>query len=74
MSYVGEYNYNELERAALSPSASTEDLKALAKWFELYGMNFWDGEGWHISGQWRLFPIYEEVETDEFEVVGYEIK
>lgn len=72
---MGRYNYKELETAALN-NPTEENLAALGEWFELYGMDFWNGECWAIDGNHSLYPIYELVdeELEEWELRGYEIR
>lgn len=68
-----EYSYKEAVSAALK-DPTDENVQFLADWFEMYGQRYWNGECYLIDGFNRLFPIYKEVEEDEFEIVGWEIK
>lgn len=68
------YNYEELKNKALSPSATKEDINALGEWFEQYGDSFWNGEYYEIDSNNRLYPQYREIDEDEFEITGFEIK
>ena len=68
------YDYEELKSKALAADAAPEDLNALGEWFELYGDRYWNGEYFSIEGGIRLYPIYHEVDDDEFEIVGYELR
>jgi hypothetical protein len=68
------YDYEDLKSKALAADAAPEDLSALGEWFELYGDRYWNGEYFRVEGGHRLYPIYEEVEEDEFEIKGYELR
>lgn len=75
MQYVGKYNYEELERDALSASAAADDIARLGEWFERYGRDFWNGESYDINGRDRLFPIYQENDDGvSFSIIAWEIK
>lgn len=41
--------------------------------FEQYGDQFWNGEYYDADGL-RLFPVYVEVDEDQFEITGYEVR
>ena len=69
-----QYNYKALEAAALAPNAPQTAIDELGEWFEQYGMDFWNGEYFEIDRGHRLFRVYKEVDEDEFEVTGYEIR
>lgn len=68
------YDYQELEKKALSANATAADIQALAEWFNQYGNDFWTGECFTIDSNHFLYPIYREVGEDEFEVDGWEIR
>jgi len=71
--YVGRYNYDELRKAAID-NPTTENLEALGEWFNLYGMDFWNGESWDADG-YELRPVYEwDDERDQGILIGYELK
>lgn len=68
------YDYKELRAAAIAPGASAEAINALGEWFELYGMDCWNGECWDADGK-SLYPIIEwDAERDQGETVGYEFR
>lgn len=73
MQYVGQYNYDELERAALAATATADDIARLAEWFNRYGSEYWNGEYYDINGTDRLFPVYQENDGD-FSIIAWEIK
>lgn len=66
------YNYEELKEKALK--GNQEDINALGEWFEDFGLMFWNGEFFEIDSEHRLYRIEEEVDEDEWEVKGYEIR
>lgn len=68
------YDYEELAVKALAFDATQEDINALGDWFEEHGNCYWNGEYFEMDSANRLYPIYQEVEEDEFELVGYEIR
>lgn len=68
------YSYEELVSKALSPAATQEDVNELGEWFQQHGMMYWNGECFTIDSKRDLYPIYKEVDEDEFEVVGYEVR
>lgn len=73
---VTEYNYDELLAKALDPKAAQVNIDALGEWFERFGnwRQDWNGEYWAIDGQLRLYPIWEQVDDDDFNCIGYEIR
>ena len=71
--YVGRYDYDRLRKAAID-EPTPENLEHFAHWFNLYGMDFWNGECWDADG-YGLYPIYEwDEENDVGNIVGYELK
>lgn len=68
------YDYEELKNKALSADATPEDVNALGKWFEQYGDRYWNGEYFGIEGGICLYRVEKEVDEDEWEIVGYELK
>ena len=71
---MSKYDYAELRAAALAPSATVEDLRALADWLEQYDSSAWNGEYYDLDEGKRLFPVYDETSTDEWKIVGYEVR
>lgn len=72
--YIGEYDFEELKEAALKYNATQEEINSLGKWFEMYGYaQYWNGEFFDIDGLYRLFPAYEKINEDDYEIVGYEL-
>lgn len=71
---AGYYDYDELRAAATAPGATAEDLRELGRWFEQYGMDYWNGECWDADGL-RLFPIIEwDAALEQGETTGYEFR
>lgn len=74
---MSEYSYQELlENYKSNPT--TENLEALAEWFEKYGSQFWNGEEWQAD-DFIIRPIQEPDDIDGDEVltwktVGYEVR
>ena len=68
------YNFDELSAKAMSSSATADDLKALAEWFDRYDTSAWNGECYDIDGVHSLYPIYAEAEDDEYVIVDYEVR
>lgn len=69
---AGRYDYEELRARALS--GKQEDVDALGEWFSKYGDRYWNVEYYDADDGFRLYPIYEEVDEDEFELRGYELR
>lgn len=69
----GYYDYQELENNAMN-RGTQEDLNALGEWFERFGSKFWNGESYKINSSYNLYPIYQEIDEDNFEIIGYEIR
>ena len=68
-----EYAYEELVAAATAPDATREAVNALGEWFEQCGRMYWNGSCYEVDEKEDIYlaPIYQEVEEDEFEIVGY---
>ena len=72
---INEYNFKELEERAFT-EGTAEAVNDLAKWYEKYGMQFWNGEffsGKYNGEEYILVPDYEEDEDSNFEIAGWEI-
>ena len=65
--------YADLERAALSPAATQEDIDRLGEWFERFGEMYWTGEFYRVDNTHNLRPVLEEVEGGDFCRIGWEI-
>lgn len=66
------YEYEELRAKALN--GNQEDVNALGEWFEQYGDCYWNGEYYNADDGMRLFPVYEEMAEDEWELKRYEFR
>ena len=72
---ISRYDFEELKEKALAYNATEEDLCNLGKWFEKYGaVEYWNGECYEIDNTHSLYPIYDELSDDYFELVGWEIR
>lgn len=66
--------YAELRLKALNELAEQEDIDRLGRWFELYdGNDSWNGECYDVEGR-NLYPVYKQIDEDEFEIIGYEFR
>ena len=73
---VGEYDFENLAKRAITEK-SEDAINDLAEWFVRYDLNSWNGENYtfKMNGRkWHLTPVYEEVEEDSFEIVGWELE
>lgn len=66
------YSYQEL-KAAVMANPTAENVNALGKWFSSYGNDYWNGE-YYDADDFAVWPMYEEVEENEFEITRYEIR
>lgn len=69
---INYYAYEDLKAAVIADS-SEENVNALGEWFSNYGNDYWNGE-YYDADDFRLCPVYTEVNEDEFELTGYEIR
>lgn len=70
---VDRYSYAELLAAATKPDAAQIDIDTLGAWFSAYGEAYWNGEYYDADGC-RIRPVYDwDEETDQGDVVAYEI-
>ena len=69
---MNRYSYSELLEA-VKANATPDNVDALGAWFEQYGDRYWNGEYYDADGL-RLFPVYVEVDEDQFEITGYEVR
>lgn len=69
---MGYYDYQELLSKAMKGNQS--DVNALGNWFEQYGQGFWNGEYYKIDSNSNLYPIYKQIDKDNAEIIGYEIR
>lgn len=68
------YDYEELKNKALAADATQEDVNALGAWFECFGDRYWNGEYYSVENGIHLYRIEEEVDEDEWEIKGYELR
>lgn len=69
MSY---YGYHEL-KTAVKTDATQENVNALGEWFACFGGRYWNGE-FYNADDCCIYPVYEEIGEDEFELIGYELR
>lgn len=71
---MGYYDYKELREKAVRFGAQQEDIDALGKWFDKYGIDYWNGDYFDADDNYHLYPIYEELGNDCYEVNHYEFR
>ena len=71
---MSRYNYQEIRARAGAPDATQADINELGEWFERYGGGSWNGEYYDADDGKRLFPVYQKIDVDEFELTGYEFR
>ena len=65
-------DYDLLRRRVIANPTSIRNMTDLALWFELFGIDFWNGEYWDADG-YSLRPIFEyDPITDQQNTIGYE--
>lgn len=72
---MSRYDYKELVDSVLN-DASTENVNNLAEWLERYGNRWWNGFCFDTSKDLNglnVYPVYKEIDEDEYEVVGYQL-
>lgn len=69
---IGYYDYQEL-KAAVEASPTQENINALGEWFHLYGDQYWNGEEYNADN-FFIYPVYEQIEEDEFKFIRYEMR
>jgi hypothetical protein len=69
---MARYDYQEL-REKLNGKHTQDDVNALGEWLSQYGDDSWNGEYYDADGL-KIFPVYNQISEDEFDLVGYEIK
>lgn len=72
---IKEYCYKEyLNKAKSNPTK--ENLLNLANWFNLFGVEYWNGEGFVIDNNHLLKPIFDINSKEEYNcllIIGWEI-
>lgn len=72
---IKEYCYEEyLNKAKSNPTK--ENLLNLANWFNLFGVEYWNGESFIIDNNHSLKPIYDITPDEKYDylpIVGWEI-
>lgn len=70
--YYNEYSYEELKKAVMANSATQTDIDTLGEWFAHFGEQFWNGF-YYDAGDFKVVPVYKELENDDCELVRYEV-
>lgn len=66
------YRYMELFNKATAAGATQADINNLGEWFEMFGMQYWNGE-YFDADEFRLYPVYLETPLGLY-IDGYEFK
>lgn len=66
------YSYKDL-KAAVDTNPTPENINALGEWFDHYGNDYWNGE-YYDADDLRIYPVYKEIDEDNFELIGYEAR
>lgn len=69
---AGYYDYIELREKAINGDQNA--VNELGEWFSNYGGMYWNGEYYDADDGYRLYPIYEEVDEDDYELKGWELR
>lgn len=71
---VRSWMYESLAHVAVKRGAPQKYINALGKWFDWYGMDFWNGECFKVDGKHdiNLYPILAwDEDFENADVVGY---
>lgn len=71
---ANRYDYEELRKRALAENSTTADRLALLEWCDEFLYSRFNGECYDIDDGLELYPIYNEVEEDVFELVDAEVR
>ena len=71
---IWKEQYSELEKAALSPDASPEDVARLGVWFERFGAEYWNGEFYDVDGVHQLRSVDVEDDDGDFHRIGWDLR
>lgn len=72
---IEEYGYEEYLRNAKN-NPTKENLSKLANWFNFFGVEYWNGEGFVIDNNHLLKPIFDINSKEEYNcllIIGWEI-
>lgn len=72
---IEEYGYKEYLRNAKN-NPTKENLSKLANWFNFFGVEYWNGEGFVIDNNHLLKPIFDINSKEEYNcllIIGWEI-
>ena len=71
---ASRYDYKELRTKAISSNSTKEDRIALYDWCCNYMNSGWNGECWDIDDGLGLYPVQQENEYGDFELIDAEIR
>jgi hypothetical protein len=69
---AGYYDYNELRTRAINGDQNA--VNELGVWFDIFGKIYWNGQYYDVHDGYRLYPIYEEVYVEQYELKGWELR
>lgn len=72
---IEEYGYEEYLRNAKN-NLTKENLSKLANWFNFFGVEYWNGEGFVVDNNHLLKPIFDINSKEEYNcllIIGWEI-
>lgn len=74
LSNVNYYSFGDLLEA-LNNNLSAENINRMGVWFDLFGMEYWNGECFQLDESREIVPIYTwDEETEQGQLVGYKLK
>lgn len=68
------YQFEEIYAAASKFDSTKEERMALYNWLDIYDPSSWNGECYDLGDGRSLYPIYEEDEDGNFNVIDAEIR
>ena len=72
---IEEYGYEKYLRNAKN-NPTKENLSKLANWFNFFGVEYWNGEGFVIDNNHLLKPIFDINSKEEYNsllIIDWEI-
>jgi len=71
--YYNRYSYAELRARLDAPDCKQIDVDTIGAWMADYGTQYWNGLGYDADGV-SIQPVIEyDTDTEQGEIVGYEI-
>ena len=65
------YDFSDLYKKAIAPDATQEDIDKLGYWMSRHGRDSWNGEYYRVDSAHELYPIYKEIDYDDYDLIGY---